>query len=259
MQLQLICEEPSQLEQLESIAQRWGLEHSSDSEFALVLTAGRLELRKLDEPKLGAIFVDLIGGAVGHRRKFGGGKGQAIAKAAGLNKGATPTILDGTAGLGRDAFVLASLGCKVQMVERHPVVSALLDDGLQRAKQDPEIGGWVGERMSLIHASSHTALDDLAQDESFTKPDVVYLDPMYPHPENKKKSALVKKEMRVFQSLVGADLDADNLLQPALTLATKRVVVKRPDYANWLADQKPTMAIETKKNRFDVYVKASMT
>ncbi len=259
MQLQLICEEPSQLEQLESIAQRWGLEHSSDSEFALVLTAERLELRKLDEPKLGAIYVDLIGGAVGHRRKFVGGKGQAIAKAAGLNKGATPTILDGTAGLGRDAFVLASLGCKVQMVERHPVVAALLDDGLQRAKQDPEIGGWVGERMSLIHASSHTALDDLAQDESFTKPDVVYLDPMYPHPENKKKSALVKKEMRVFQSLVGADLDADNLLQPALTLATKRVVVKRPDYANWLADQKPTMAIETKKNRFDVYVKASMT
>lgn len=259
MQLQLICEEPSQHEQLESIAQRWGLEHSPDSEFALVLTAERLELRKLDEPKLGAIYVDLIGGAVGHRRKFGGGKGQAIAKAAGLNKGVTPTVLDGTAGLGRDAFVLASLGCKVQMVERHPVVAALLDDGLQRAKQDPEIGSWVGERMSLIHASSHTALDDLAQDESFTKPDVVYLDPMYPHPENKKKSALVKKEMRVFQSLVGADLDADNLLQPALALATKRVVVKRPDYAQWLAEQKPTMAIETKKNRFDVYVKASMT
>jgi len=259
VQLQLICEEPSQHEQLESIAQRWGLKHSPDSEFALVLTAERLELRKLDEPKLGAIYVDLIGGAVGHRRKFGGGKGQAIAKAAGLNKGATPTVLDGTAGLGRDAFVLASLGCKVQMVERHPVVAALLDDGLQRAKQDPEIGSWVGERMSLIHASSHTALDDLAQDESFSKPDVVYLDPMYPHPENKKKSALVKKEMRVFQSLVGADLDADNLLQPALALATKRVVVKRPDYAQWLAEQKPTMAIETKKNRFDVYVKASMT
>lgn len=259
MQLQLICEEPSQHEQLESIAQRWGLKHSPDSEFALVLTAERLELRKLDEPKLGAIYVDLIGGAVGHRRKFGGGKGQAIAKAAGLNKGATPTVLDGTAGLGRDAFVLASLGCKVQMVERHPVVAALLDDGLQRAKQDPEIGSWVGERMSLIHASSHTALDDLAQDESFSKPDVVYLDPMYPHPENKKKSALGKKEMRVFQSLVGADLDADNLLQPALALATKRVVVKRPDYAQWLAEQKPTMAIETKKNRFDVYVKASMT
>ncbi|KFA96753.1 class I SAM-dependent methyltransferase [Vibrio sp. ER1A] len=259
MQIQLICEHEPRQQQLLDLASRWGLTACQSSEFALVLTEERLELRKLDEPKLGAIFVDLAGGAVAHRRKFGGGKGQAIAKAAGLNKGATPTVLDGTAGLGRDAFVLASLGCKVQMVERHPVVAALLDDGLSRAKQDEEIGEWVSERMSLLHASSLEALDSLANDSQFERPDVVYLDPMYPHPENKKKSALVKKEMRVFQSLVGADTDADGLLEPALKLATKRVVVKRPDYANWLDEKKPTMAIETKKNRFDVYVNASMS
>ncbi len=259
MQLQLQCEDPTQIERFEQLTQRWGLEHSEESVFALVLTSQKLELRKLDEPKLGAIFVDLIGGAVGHRRKFGGGKGQAIAKAAGLNKGSTPTVLDGTAGLGRDAFVLASLGCKVQMVERNPVVAALLDDGLERAKQDNDIGPWVSERMTLIHASSLEALDTLANDQEFARPDVVYLDPMYPHPENKKKSALVKKEMRVFQSLVGADLDADGLMQPALKLAKKRVVVKRPDYAEWLDGNKPTMAIETKKNRFDVYVNAAMS
>lgn len=259
MQLSLICEASERQTELTALAERWGLSHSDDSQFALVLTAQRLELRKLDEPKLGAIFVDLAGGAVAHRRKFGGGKGQAIAKAVGLNKGATPVVLDGTAGLGRDAFVLASLGCKVQMVERHPVVAALLDDGLARAKVDDEIGGWVSERMSLIHASSHDALNTLVDDPDFVSPDVVYLDPMYPHPENKKKSALVKKEMRVFQSLVGADLDADDLLTPALALASKRVVVKRPDYAPWLAEQKPSMAIETKKNRFDVYVKAAMS
>ncbi|EGU29607.1 class I SAM-dependent methyltransferase [Vibrio scophthalmi] len=259
MQLQIVCEDLNQADRLAELATRWGLEHDKQSQFALVLTEQRLELRKLDEPKLGAIFVDLVSGAVAHRRKFGGGKGQAIAKAAGLNKGATPTVLDGTAGLGRDAFVLASLGCKVQMVERHPVVAALLDDGLTRAKQDNEIGAWVTERMSLLHASSHNALDMLANDPDFVAPDVVYLDPMYPHPENKKKSALVKKEMRVFQSLVGADNDADALLEPALALATKRVVVKRPDYAEWLNQIKPSMAIETKKNRFDVYVKASMS
>ena len=258
MQLQLICEAPSQQHTLDSLATRWGLTHDISSQFALVLTEAHLELRKLDEPKLGSIYVDLVGGAVGHRRKFGGGKGQAIAKAAGLNKGATPTVLDATAGLGRDAFVLASLGCRVQMVERHPVVAALLDDGLARAKQDKEIGHWVSDRMSLIHASSHDALDKLSQDDSFVKPDIVYLDPMYPHPENKKKSALVKKEMRVFQSLVGADNDADDLITPALALASKRVVVKRPDYAPWLGGEKPSMAIETKKNRFDVYVLASM-
>jgi len=259
VQLQLHCEDLTQFDRFQQLTKRWGLTHSEDSPFALVLTDQQLELRKLDEPKLGAIFVDLVSGAVAHRRKFGGGKGQAIAKAAGLNKGTTPTVLDGTAGLGRDAFVLASLGCKVQMVERHPVVAALLDDGLERAKQDTEIGQWVSERMSLIHASSLNALSDLANDADFVKPDVVYLDPMYPHPESKKKSALVKKEMRVFQSLVGADLDADGLLEPALALATKRVVVKRPDYANWLNERKPSMAIETKKNRFDVYVNASMT
>lgn len=255
MLIALICEAPERADALDSIASRWGLTHDDNALFALVLTASQLELRKRDEPKLGAVFVDLVGGAVGHRRKFGGGKGQSIAKAVGLNKGATPTVLDATAGLGRDAFVLASLGCKVMMVERHPVVAALLEDGLERAKADAEIGGWVGERMTLLHASSHDALDKLADDDSLERPDVVYLDPMYPH---KKKSALVKKEMRVFQSLVGADDDADGLFEPAFALATKRVVVKRPDYAEFLDGKTPSTQIETKKNRFDVYVKAAM-
>ena len=258
MRIQLLAEAKQRESELVTLAQRWGLTHDQNSLFALVLTEDRLELRKLDEPKLGAIAVDWTSGAVAHRRKYGGGKGQSIAKAVGLNKGVIPTVLDGTAGLGRDAFVLASLGCRVQLVERHPVVAALLEDGIERAKQDADIGEWVRERVTLLHASSHTALEQLIRDEQFIRPDVVYLDPMYPHPDNKKKSALVKKEMRVFQSLVGADSDADFLLAPALALATKRVVVKRPDYAEWLQQQKPTMAIETKKNRFDVYVLASM-
>ncbi len=255
MHIALSCDALARADTLAEIAQRWGLTHDAGAIFALVLTESRLELRKLDEPKLGAVYVDLVGGAAGHRRKFGGGKGQSIAKAVGLNKGATPTVLDATAGLGRDAFVLASLGCKVQMVERHPVVAALLEDGLIRAKADADIGGWVSERLSMVHASSHDALNQLVNDATLTRPDVVYLDPMYPH---KKKSALVKKEMRVFQSLVGADNDADGLFAPAYELATKRVVVKRPDYAEFLADKTPSTQIETKKNRFDVYVKAAM-
>ncbi len=75
MQLQLICEDPSQQFHLDELAARWQLSHSDESDFALVLTAERLELRKVDEPKLGAIFVDLIGGAVGHRRKQSNGGG----------------------------------------------------------------------------------------------------------------------------------------------------------------------------------------
>ncbi|CAM4281405.1 class I SAM-dependent methyltransferase [Pseudoalteromonas ostreae] len=237
---------------LNEIEQRFGLvEWAAQSEgFSLHYDDQGLCLRKTNEPKLGAISVDFVTGAVAHRRKFGGGKGQSIAKAVGLNKGATPVVLDATAGLGRDGFVLASLGCKVILHERHPVVAALLYDGLQRAYSDAEIGSWMKQNMSLVFGSSHTLL---AQCESM--PDVVYLDPMFPHRE---KSALVKKEMRVFQDLVGADNDADDLLEFAYPLASKRVVVKRPDYAPFLNNQTPSMQIKTKKNRFDVYVKAAM-
>jgi 16S rRNA (guanine1516-N2)-methyltransferase len=245
---------------LVDITQRWHLVWDKSALFELRFEQGCLSLHKRDEPKLDGISVDFVSGAVAHRRKFGGGRGQSIAKAVGLKQGVTPTVVDGTAGLGRDAFVLASLGCKVIMVERNPVVAALLEDGLRRAYDDAEIGQWMRERMNLFHGSSLSTLAAAANtstnvNTNFSEIDVVYLDPMYPHRE---KSALVKKEMRVFQTLVGADLDADGLLAPAMALATKRVVVKRPDYAEDLDGVKPSMVIATKKNRFDVYVKSAM-
>ncbi|ATC99549.1 class I SAM-dependent methyltransferase [Pseudoalteromonas spongiae] len=246
---------PEQKDYLEQLDKRFALSEwlSSNPLFSLHYDRDGLALSKNDEPKLGAIRVDFVTGAAAHRRKFGGGKGQAIAKAIGLNKGKgiTPHVLDGTAGLGRDGFVLASLGCTVTLHERHPVVAALLFDGLERAYLDAEIGSWMSERMKMAFGSSHQLLPD-----THSEIDVVYLDPMFPHRE---KSAAVKKEMRVFQSLVGSDLDADELLAPAYQLASKRVVVKRPDYAPFLAEKTPSMQIKTKKNRFDVYVKAAMT
>ncbi|CDL86165.1 conserved hypothetical protein [Xenorhabdus cabanillasii JM26] len=241
----LICEQGADNSALSQLAERWGLIHDEDSTMALVLTPERLELRKRDEPKLGGIYVDFVAGTMAHRRRFGGGRGEAVAKAVGIKKDYLPTVVDATAGLGRDAFVLAAIGCHVRMLERHPVVAALLEDGLQRGYQDEEIGGWLKERMTLIHTSSITALTDITP-----QPDVVYLDPMYPH---RQKSALVKKEMRVFQSLVGADEDADALLAPARALAKRRVVVKRPDYAEPLAGVNASAAITTKNHRFDIY------
>ena len=227
------------------LAQRWGLEHDDQALMALVQTPDRLELRKLDEPKLGGIFVDFVTGAMAHRRKFGGGRGEAVAKAVGIKGGYLPDVIDATAGLGRDAFVLAALGCRVRMLERHPVVAALLDDGLRRGYADAEIGGWLRERLTLLHVVSQQALSDITP-----APDVVYLDPMYPH---RQKSAMVKKEMRVFQSLVGPDEDADALLEPARRLAKKRIVVKRPDYAPPLAGIATQSAVVTKSHRFDIY------
>ena len=245
--LQIDVEDPALADEAGRLARRLaGL--TAPAPFALVLAGGRLELRKLDEPRLGAVFEDFVAGALAHRRKFGGGRGQSIARAVGLKHGHTPSVVDGTAGLGRDAFVLASLGCIVTLCERHPVVHALLEDGLRRAAMDPEIGGWVSERLRLLPFGQ--GLADITE-----PPDVVYLDPMFPH---KKKSALVKKEMRVFHSLVGPDEDADALLPPALALARARVVVKRPDYAGFLNDQAPSARVESKNNRFDLYVRAAL-
>lgn len=233
----------------DSLSETYGFtltRHTQDSGFQLTLDDSGLKLYDRNERKQGPIFVDFVTGANAHRRKFGGGKGQAIAKAVGVKTGPKPSVIDGTAGLGKDAFVLASLGCQVLMVERHPVVRALLRDGLERAYLDSEVGQWLTQRMALSEHNHISKLDPLSD-----KADVVFLDPMYPHRE---KSALVKKDMRTFQTLVGEDLDSDELLSPALMLANKRVVVKRPDYALPMNEQKPTMAVETKKHRFDVYI-----
>ncbi len=194
----------------------------------------------------GATRCDFVGGAVGHRRKFGGGKGQAIAKAIGLGNGAI-SVLDCTAGLGRDAFVLASLGYQVQMIERSPVVSELLADGLKRASCDPEVNEIVG-RMRLEQNTSLDALQSYIKSQQ--QVDVVYLDPMFP---SREKSALVKKEMRLFHDLVGQDLDAGALLELALQVARYRVVVKRPRKAPDLNNQTPGYRLEGKANRFDIY------
>ena len=249
MNIQLICETENS-QNFTALCQQKGLQHNQISPLALVQTYFgedyRLELRKLDEAKLGAVFVDFVGGAMAHRRKFGGGRGEAIAKAVGIKGNELPTVIDATAGLGRDAFVLASIGCQVRLVERHPVVNLLLQDGLRRAYADAEMGELLQQNLQLVDIE-HIALLDPNQDFA----DVVYLDPMFPH---KQKSALVKKEMRVFQHLVGADLDADELLTPALQLARKRVVVKRPDYAPFLAEKAPHFSRETKNHRFDIYI-----
>ena len=125
--------------------------------------------------------------------------------------------------------MLASLGCTVQLIERAPIIAALLRDGLQRAARTPDIGLLVTERLHLITADGRDYLRGLAESQ---RPEVVYLDPMYPH---RQKTALVKKEMRLLRQWVGDDDDAPELLAAALCCAQRRVVVKRPRQAPMLA------------------------
>ena len=198
----------------------------------------------------GAIRVDFLSGAVAHRRQFGGGSGQMIAKAVGIQAGVRPTVLDATAGLGRDAFVLAQLGCSVVLLERQPIIAALLEDGLQRAQRDPEVAPILA-RMRLIHG------DAIARMRTWEEPppQVIYLDPMFPH---RDKSALVKKEMRLFRPLAGDDVDAPDLLAAALALASHRVVVKRPRKAPAIDGPAVGYTLEGNSSRFDIYPRRAL-
>ncbi|WP_313518588.1 class I SAM-dependent methyltransferase [Pseudomonas sp.] len=226
-------------------AQRLGLPLQGAAEFAVQVGAEGLQFVELGDAAPGPVRVDFLEGAVAHRRRFGGGSGQMIAKAVGVGAGIRPSVLDSTAGLGRDAFVLATLGCTVSLIERHPLIAALLEDGLARAAGDAEVGEIVA-RMRLRVGNAIELIGAWA-DEA---PQVIYLDPMFPH---RDKSALVKKEMRLFRPLVGDDMDAPALLQAALALASHRVVVKRPRKAPPIEGARPGYSLDGKSSRYDIY------
>ncbi|GAA5543573.1 MULTISPECIES: class I SAM-dependent methyltransferase [Brucella/Ochrobactrum group] len=203
--------------------------------------------QKIDTSEL---VVDFVGGAVGHRFRSGEGRGQALAKAVGFTGSVTPEIVDATAGLGRDAFLLASLGARVTLIERSEKMHALLAEGLARAAAE---GGQYAEtvaRMTLLHGDSCELLPAL-------RPQVVMVDPMHPPRGN---TALVKKEMRQIREIVGTDPDAEKLMQVALEAAVNRVVLKWPLRAEPMAGlRKPSHQILGKSTRYDVFVKAKLT
>jgi 16S rRNA (guanine1516-N2)-methyltransferase len=195
----------------------------------------------------GPISANFDQGKNRHRRLYGGGNGQLIAKAAGLKKSTTPRVFDATAGLGRDAFVLASLGCEITLMERSPIISFLLADSIRRAQhsEDPALVA-IAKRM---HLQGGNAIDWM-RDAVAPLADVIYLDPMYPARE---KNALVKKEMRAFHDLVGENLDDHELLEAALTTAEHRVVVKRPRKGDRIDGPLPQLVLSGKSARYDVY------
>lgn len=237
-----------QMHLLRGAQQKQDVADNSDHPFLLVYTVKGLELQILG-PETGryatALTTDFVHGNTAYRRLHGGGIHQPLGRAAGLKPGYRPTIVDATAGLGVDAFILASLGCKVTMIERSPVIGALLDDGLQRAAIHPatmDIVRWL----QLLIGNSREIITSLPE-----QPATIYLDPMYPH---RHTSALNKQEMRIIRALVGDDQDAAALLETALTIATNRVVVKRPKNAPELNARRPSHIIEMKNSRFDVYL-----
>jgi 16S rRNA (guanine1516-N2)-methyltransferase len=217
--------------------------------FLLVVTPKRLELQESKVKNAKPIYVDFFANKLKHRLRFGGGNQQLIAKAVGIKGGVRPTVVDATAGLGTDACVLAALGCEVVMLERSPIVGALLQDGLERFRSSSQAS--VNQiRLDLYILSAKNYMDEIMQGQ-VQRPDVIYLDPMYP---KRRKSALGKKSMRVLHELVGEDEDIVDVFNLALQCAAKRVVVKRPSYAASLGERQPDLVFSAGGScRYDVY------
>lgn len=221
-----------------------GDDHPADDlEFIVKLSNQRVELL-LPGSGASALVVDFIKGAFGYRRGHGGER--VLLKAVGGKKGRRPEVLDATAGLGRDGFLLATAGCRVTMCERDPVIAALLGDGLLRAAHHPETMAAAG-RVTLLKQDAVLLLAQMAAHGR--RVEAVYLDPMFPE---RSKSAKVKKELRFLQLLLGPDNDTNELFQAAGRVAD-RIVVKRPVSAPPLAD-KPSHSLPGKTTRFDVYL-----
>lgn len=248
--ISLLCGNVAEHTKCKEISRRFGVPLTNtlpEGGYYLQWQADRLELRNADESAAHPVIVDFVSGKLAHRRRYGGGRRQPLARAIGIKPGRMPDVWDATAGLGRDSFVLASLGLNITLCERSPALAALLEDGLRRAKLDSEIGHWIAERMQLCFGDSADLLRELPADQC---PDTIYLDPMYPHG---KGSALVKKDMRALQQMLGPDIDSTAVFEQALATAQQRVVVKRPARANWLATRKPDAVINSKKTRYDIY------
>lgn len=216
-------------------------EHNFD--YHLHLDTDRIVLIKVGA-KMAPLVVDFLTGKNKRRAEQPSRRTQLLAKAAGVKPNYCPMVLDCTAGLAGDAFVLASIGCEVMCLERNPIIAVLVQDALTR----------------FYHATGKSSLQLMYQCDSVQKfilslpvksYDTIYLDPMFP---DRTKSALVKKDMQILHDLVGVDSSSDALLNCVKPYARRRVVVKRPLHAPFLDHQTPDVQYKGRSTRYDVYL-----
>ncbi len=215
-----------------------------DSGSVLIVAENGLSLLvKNDQGKDMRVRVDFTTG--NWRRRIASVRGEQIIRAMGRKTDPATTIIDGTGGLGRDSFLLAAAGFQVQVIERNPLLAALLEDGLLRARES-RLTKTISARISLTCGNACHYLEQLQKPVA-----IVYLDPLFP---SRKKSARVKKELQVIREIAGDNDNACNLLTCALMTATGRVVVKRPRHGPWLDERPPSYSVSGKTIRFDIYL-----
>ena len=224
--------------------------HDHDG-LVLVCDEDGMHLELLDGSRRTKLFVDFLDGVLQHRAKIQQARAEMLVRACGVpNDGSRWTVVDATAGLGRDAFLLATCGADVTLVERHPLLAMLLEHALDTlAAEIPDVA-------VRLHLREHDAIDFLRSLLADERPDVVCCDPMFPP---RTKSAAVSGEMQVLHALIGETPDGGALLAAALRAARRRVVVKRPLRAPPLVAEglehiHPSYALEGRASRLDVYL-----
>ena len=242
----LCAEDAAFAQQAHALCERLGAPMETDLENAIGRHAIVLHL--------GADGLSLIGDGLTIRGDFArlakrmapGNLGRELVVRAAKVKGADqPFVIDATAGLGEDSFLLAAAGFTVQLYERDPIIAAMLADARARAVHDPALAA-AASRMHLVEGDSIAALSSLPE-----PPDVVLLDPMFPA---KQKSARVKKKLQALQQLERPCEDEDALLNAALAAHPRKVVVKRPLKGPYLAGRKPSYSLSGKAIRYDCIV-----
>ena len=86
---------------------------------------------------------------VAHRRLYGGGSGQMIASAVGIQPG-RPRVLDATAESGKMLSCWRNLAAKQHFIERQPIIAALLEDGLPEHMKNHEIWCYRRPNAALV-------------------------------------------------------------------------------------------------------------
>ena len=157
----------------------------------------------------------------------------------------TPTAVDATAGLGEDSLMLAAAGFNVKLYERNPFIAALLKDAVRRAAKSSGLEEVIS-RMEVFEADSIEALRHLPE-----RPDVVFLDPMFPE---KDKTALAKKKFQILHRLEMPCKDEKELLDAAVSAMPHKIVIKRPLKGPYLCDKKPSFSLNGKAIRYDCIV-----
>lgn len=246
--LAVIATTPNKRDEARQLAHQYQLAYIQSNEanlyrYLLVIDSNYIGLQDTAKKKFLPFKIDFLSKQFLYRIKHASFKSELIGKAMGIKPRHHPFIVDATAGLGRDSFILAVLGYRVVMLERSPIVYLLLKDALKRGEQSLKP---IIEHLTLYHTDSIAWLTS-----NHTQPEIIYLDPMFP---KREKSASVKKEMIILQNLLTNDDNMNDLFKLALTCASHRVVVKRPRLAANMMDVPPSFSLTGKNSRFDIYL-----